>query len=305
MPQWTMGDIPDQDGRVAIVTGSSGGLGAEAAVALAAKRARVILAVRNQQRGEAVRDRILRNTPGAQAEVSLVDMASLASVRGFAERMVGELPQADILINNAGLLQAKRGTSVDGFERVFATNHLGAFALTGLLMPLLLRTPAARVVAVASLAHRTARVDFDDLQGARRYSGGKAYGQSKLANLMFAQELDRRARAASSTLVSVAAHPGLSTTGFADATGMPPAVITVFKQVFRVVGQSAARGALPLLYAATMPGVRGGDYWGPDGVFEARGAPASAVIARHARDPAVWQRLWTVSEQLTGVVYQF
>ena len=300
MPAWTIGDIPDQTGRIAVITGASSGIGAEAALVLAAKGAEIILAVRDQTRGDAIRARMLK----ANATVSLVDMASLASIRAFAERTASTLPHIDLLLNNAGLgLQSTRATTADGFERMFGTNHLGHFAVTGLLMPTLLRAPDPRVVSIASIAHRQGRIDFDDLQTERSYSGSKAYRESKLANLMFALELDRRARAASSRLVSVAAHPGIATTGFIAATGMPRPVATVANLVVSVFGQDGAKGALPGLYAATMPDVHGGQYWGPDGFMEIRGMPAHAKVSPHALDQAVWQRLWTVSEHLTGVAY--
>ena len=304
MPKWTVADIPDQTGRTAVITGASSGLGAEAAVALAAKNARVILAVRDQSRGDAVLNRITRRTPAANITVSLVDMADLASIRAFAERMRMERPVVDILLNNAGLgMQRSRATTRDGFERQFGTNHLGHFALTGLLMPLLLQAAAPRVVAIASIAHRRGRIAFDDLQGGRGYDGSRAYNQSKLANLLFAFELDRRARAQNSRLTSVAAHPGVATTGFMAATGLPGFVVSLGNAAIGVLGQDAASGALPGLYAATMPDVKGGQYWGPDGFMEIKGAPAPAKLAPQAQDQGAWERLWSVSEQLTGVVY--
>ena len=304
MTAWTIAAIPDQSGRVALITGASSGIGAEAAVTLAVRGASIVLAVRDAGRGAAVRARILRAVPRAKVEISVVDMANLASIRAAAARLDGSLPQVDILINNAGLgLQATRAVTVDGFERQFGTNHLGHFALTGLLMPALLRAPAPRVVTIASIAHRSGRIDFDDLQGARRYDGSKAYSQSKLANVMFAFELDRRARAAASRLVSVAAHPGVSSTGFLAATAMAGWKVAIGGLGIRLLGQNAARGAQPGLYAATMPDVRGGQYWGPDGFREIRGAPALAQATQRARDQAVWRRLWDASEALTGVVY--
>ena len=304
MTQLTAAAMPDQTGRTAIVTGASSGIGAEAAMVLADKGATVILAVRDQARGDTVRARILASSPSADVAVSLVDMANLASIRAFAERVDGTLPQVDMLLNNAGLgLQSSRAVTVDGFERQFGTNHLGHFALTGLLIPALLRAPAPRVVAIASIAHRRGRIAFDDLQGERRYNGSRAYAQSKLANLMFAFELDRRARAEQSRLESVAAHPGVATTGFFAATGMPGLLVPLATLAIRVFGQDAAQGALPGLYAATMPDVAGGQYWGPDGFMEIRGAPMPAKAGSHALDREVWQRLWTVSEHLTGIVY--
>jgi NAD(P)-dependent dehydrogenase (short-subunit alcohol dehydrogenase family) len=304
MTAWTAQDIPDLFGLTAVVTGASSGIGEEAALALAAHGAHVVLAVRDEARGDATAARIRARHAGAKLEVRLVDMANLASVAAFADRALGDLPKIDILLNNAGLgLQNTRAVTVDGFERQFGTNHLGHFALTGRLMPALLAAPAPRVVTIASIAHRRGRIDFDDLQTERPYNGRKAYGQSKLANLMFALELDRRARLAGSHLVSVAAHPGVSSTGFIAATGMPGLMVRAATLAIGVLGQSAARGALPGLYACTMPDVVGGQYWGPDGLLEVRGDPALAQMTPQAQDRATWERLWTASELLTGVTY--
>jgi NAD(P)-dependent dehydrogenase (short-subunit alcohol dehydrogenase family) len=304
MTTWTEADLPDQKGRVVIVTGATSGIGFEAARALAAKGAEVLLAVRDTQRGEAKAAEIRAVSPQAKVSVSALDVASLASVRDFAERASDTLPRIDVLLNNAGLgMQSQRAVTVDGFERQFGTNHLGHFALTGLLIPALLRAPAPRVVSIASIAHRGGRIDFDDLQGERAYNGRKAYSQSKLADLMFALELDRRARLAGSRLIAVAAHPGVATTGFIKATEMPALVASVAQMAIGLLFQDAAHGTLPGLYAATMPDVAGGQYWGPDGLLEARGAPALAKLAPQAQDRAVWARLWEVSETLTGVKY--
>lgn len=303
MAGWNISRIPDQTGRTAIVTGASSGLGTEVADALARKGATVILAVRNEAKGETARARILAGTPGANVTVSRVDMADLASIRAFAARE-GERPAIDILVNNAGLgMQPARAVTADGFERQFGTNHLGPFALTGLLLPALLRSKAARVVAVASIAHRGGKIDFPDLQGEARYSGGKAYNQSKLANILFARELDRRARAAGAPLVSVVAHPGISATGFIDATQMGGVQTRVANFIVGLVGQDAAAGADPLIYAATMPDVAGGQYWGPDGLLEFRGRPAPAKLSSQAQDMGTAARLWRESERLTGVSY--
>lgn len=301
---WTTQDIPDQSGRIAIVTGASSGIGEEAALALAARGAQVVLAVRDQGRGDATRGRILRRHPGAQVNVSLVDMADLASVRVFAERGLAAWPKVDLLVNNAGLgLQFKRAVTVDGFERQFATNYLGPFLLTGLLMPGLLKAQAPRVVAISSIAHRRGRIDFGDLQSAAKYNGSRAYSQSKLADLMFALTLDHRARDAGSRLVSVAAHPGLARTGFTAAVGLPPVVTRAVNVAISVVGQDAARGALPGLYAATMPDVSGGQYWGPDRLKEFKGAPAKAAIFPQATDRVAQEKLWAESERLTGAKF--
>jgi len=304
MTTWTETDIPDQKGRVVIVTGATSGIGFEAARALAAKGAEVVLAVRDTHRGEAKAAEIRARSPQAKVSVSALDVASLASIRDFAERASDTLPRIDVLLNNAGLgMQSQRAVTVDGFERQFGTNHLGHFALTGLLIPALLRAPAPRVVSIASIAHRGGRIDFDDLQGERAYNGRKAYSQSKLADLMFALELDRRARLAGPRLAAIAAHPGVATTGFIKATGMPSFIAAAAQLAIGLAFQDAAHGALPGLYAATMPDVQGGQYWGPDGFMEGRGAPALAKLAPQAQDRAVWARLWEVSETLTGVKY--
>ena len=305
MTKWTAAEIPDLGGRIAVVTGASSGIGEAAADALLAKGAEVVLAVRNAEKGERVLAAMLRRHPGAKARVMIVDLADLASVREFADKAVRALPQIDILLNNAGLgMQRARAVTVDGFERQFGTNHLGQFALTGLLLPALLKAPSPRVVSISSLAHRGGAIDFEDLQGAKRYGGGKAYNQSKLANVLFALELDRRAQAAGARLVSLAAHPGVAATGFVAAIGLPGLVSTIAEAGMKVIGQSATQGALPGLYAATMPDVKGGDYFGPDGIGELRGYVKRAVLSAKARDPALAASLWSVSEELTGVTFR-
>ena len=304
MTAWTAEKIPDLSGKVAVVTGATSGIGYEAALQLAAHGADLVMAVRDTVRGEACATAIRATHPGANITVSKLDVADLASVRDFAERSAETLPRIDILLNNAGLgLQAQRAVTVDGFERQFGTNHLGHFALTGRLIPTLLRAPAPRMVAIASIAHKRGRIDFADLQTERPYDGRKAYGQSKLANLIFAMELDRRARLVGSRLISVAAHPGVATTGFITATGMPGPLASLANLVVGLLANSSETGAQSGLYAATMPDVVGGQYWGPDGLLEARGAPALAKIAPQAMDRATWARLWTVSEELTGVTF--
>ncbi len=304
MPNWTAANIPDLTGRIAVVTGASSGIGYEAALALAAHGAEVSLAVRDMARGEACAARIRAAHPAAKVAVHALDLASLASVAGFAERSGAELPRIDILLNNAGLgLQPTRGVTQDGFERMFGTNHLGHFALTGRLVPVLLRAAAPRVVTIASIAHHRGRIDFADPQTEHPYDGRKAYGQSKLANLMFALELDRRAREAGSRLVSIAAHPGVAHTGFVNATGMAGWKMFMGNLAISTLGNSASGGALPGLYAATMTQAEGGQYWGPTGLLEVRGTPGPAKIAKQAADRATWSRLWTLSEELTGVTY--
>jgi NAD(P)-dependent dehydrogenase (short-subunit alcohol dehydrogenase family) len=304
MTGWTAEKMPELSGKYVVVTGASSGIGFEAAQALAAKGANVVLAVRDVARGEACAARIRTAHRDAKLSVSALDLASLASIKDFAERISDTAPRIDILLNNAGLgLQEKRATTFDGFERQFGTNHLGHFALTGRLIPALLRAPLPRVVTIASIAHRRGVIALDDLQTERPYSGRRAYGQSKLANLMFALELDRRARAEKSRLVSVAAHPGVATTGFVAATQMPAVMAKIGQFAISLFGQDAAHGALPGLYAATMPEVQGGQYWGPDGFMEIRGTPALAKLAPQAQDRATWSKLWAASENLTAVTY--
>lgn len=304
MPPWTKRDIPDLTGKRAIVTGASSGIGAVAAEALAAKGADVVLAVRDGAKGDAVARTIRRLHPGAKVRVMDLDLADLEKVRSFAAAVVAEAQPLDILLNNAGLgMQRQRALTHDGFERQFGTNHLGHFALTALLFPALLRAPAPRVVTIASLVHWRGRIDFDDPQGERHYDGGKAYNQSKLANIMFALELDRRARGAGLNLKSLAAHPGIASTGFISATLFPSYQQVIANAVVRLIGQDAEAGALPGLYAATMPQVEGAQYWGPDGRFELRGAPAPARLAPRAKDRGAWARLWALSEALTQVSF--
>jgi NAD(P)-dependent dehydrogenase (short-subunit alcohol dehydrogenase family) len=299
---WTAENIPDQTGRIVVITGASSGIGAAAALALASKGAHIILAVRDPARGDAIRARISSQHPNAKTAVATLDLASLANVRAFATRMGSTVPRIDILLNNAGLgLQPIRGTTDDGFERQFGTNHLGHFALTGLLLPHLLAATAPRVVTIASIAHRRGRIDFADLQGERTYNASKAYSQSKLANLLFAFDLARRA--AATPLLSVAAHPGVASTGFVAAIGMPAYKSAIGNLAIRLFGQNATKGALPGLYAATMPEVKSGQYWGPDGFMEIRGQPRLAKVEPQAKDLESARRLWEVSEKLTGVSY--
>ena len=291
-------EVGDQRGRVAIVTGANSGIGFETARVLAERGATVVMACRNPDKGEAAAARI-RATAGEGGEVILMalDLADLASVRAFAAAVRERHERLDLLINNAGVMMpAQRCETVDGFELQLGTNHLGHFALTGELLALVRETPGARVVTVASLAHRIGRIDFDDLQCEGRYKRLRAYGQSKLANLLFARELGRRLAAAGADTVSAAAHPGYT------ATNLQNTVMT-FKLFNPVVGQRPARGALPTLYAATAPAVKSGDYYGPGGPFEMRGAPKPAKVSALARDEALAARLWSVSQELTGVRY--
>jgi NAD(P)-dependent dehydrogenase (short-subunit alcohol dehydrogenase family) len=300
--KWTAGDIPSQTGKTALITGANSGIGYQAAVELAKHGAHVLLGVRSREKGEAALARLGKEAPGASAEVAVVDMASLASIRGFAAAYAGPL---DLLVNNAGVMALpKREVTADGFERQFGTNHLGHFALTGLLLPTLLRASAPRVVTVSSLAHRNGRIDFDDLQAEKSYVPWDAYNQSKLANLLFARELDRRAREAGSALRSIPVHPGISRTSIVDnGPGQTGMKMLVLKVLAPFITQDDAAGALPTLYAATAPEAQGGVYIGPDGFKAFKGWPTVEEPRPQALDEAVGRRLWTVSEELTGVVY--
>jgi NAD(P)-dependent dehydrogenase (short-subunit alcohol dehydrogenase family) len=299
---WTAADIPDQHHRIAIVTGANSGIGLVAARELARAGARVIMACRDASKADRAAGLIRGEVSGADVEVAALDLASLDSVRQFAGGY--SEPHLDLLINNAGVMVPPRRITADGFELQLGTNHLGHFALTGLLMEPLLATPGARVVTVSSTAHKMGRIDFDDLQSERSYRRWLRYGQSKLANLLFALELDRRLRAAGADLLSVAAHPGYAATNLQTAA-TPSRIERLGSTVLnRIYAQDADRGALPTLYAATAD-VPGGSFVGPDGFQEMRGYPTLVSPTRAARNPQTARRLWGVSEQLTGVHFDF
>jgi NAD(P)-dependent dehydrogenase (short-subunit alcohol dehydrogenase family) len=299
---WTAADIPDQSGRMVIVTGANSGLGRSTAWELARAGATVIIACRDTAKGEDAAGRIKQDVPSADLRVQALDLADLSSVRSFADGL--DADRVDLLINNAGVMAPPRRLTADGFESQLGTNHLGHFALTGLLMPRLLVAPEPRVVTVSSGAHRLGRIRFDDLQGERRYFAWLAYGQSKLANLMFCFELQRRATEAGTALKSVAAHPGYAATNLQFAAPRLPDRI-LMTVTNKVIAQSAEMGALPSLYAATNPDLPGGSFVGPDGFMEQRGYPRVVTAAGKAYDEDAWRRLWEVSEELTGVQYQF
>jgi NAD(P)-dependent dehydrogenase (short-subunit alcohol dehydrogenase family) len=298
--KWTSEQIPDQAGRTAVVTGANSGLGLVAARELARAGADVVVACRDTGKGEAAAESIRDAVPAASVSVEALDLASLASIRAFAERFEAERDGLDLLLNNAGVMAPPRRETADGFESQLGTNHLGHFALTGLLLGSLEGREGARVVTVSSTAHKFGRIDFDDLQGERHYRRWRAYGQSKLANVLFALELERRLRAAGSTVSSLAAHPGYAATNLQSAS--PPALDRAVMAVTnRLLAQSAEMGALPVLYAATRPNLDGGLFIGPDGFEEQRGHPKVVRPVRAGRDEASAQRLWAVSEELTGV----
>lgn len=290
MSGWQTQDIPRQGGKTAVVTGANSGIGYYTALELARAGADVVIGCRDPARGEEA-VRTLREQSGGQVSLVPLDLASLASVRDFAEQVRASHPRIDLLINNAGVMAVpRRETTVDGFERQFGTNVLGHFALTGLLWPALQQSPAARVVTLSSLMAWAARLDLEDLQSERRYSPMGTYSRSKLADLMFTLELQRRV--GDGHIISVGAHPGASSTNLQRHS---------FDGMMKFVGQSAADGALPSLYAATAADVRGGDYYGPRGWFGMRGAPGRARVPRWARDERIAAGLWQRAEELTGV----
>jgi NAD(P)-dependent dehydrogenase (short-subunit alcohol dehydrogenase family) len=300
MTKWTAADIPDQSGRTAVITGANTGLGFETAAALAARGAQVVLAVRNLDKGKDAAARIAATTPGADVVFQELDLTSLESVRAAAEQLRSDHDHIDLLINNAGVMYTPKSTTKDGFEMQFGTNHLGHFALTGLLLDRLLPVAGSRVVTVSSIGHRIrAAIHFDDLQWERRYSRVGAYGQAKLANLLFTYELQRRL-AAGGTTIAVAAHPGGSKT---ELTRNLPRLVAAASALVEPLFQDADLGALPTLRAATDQAVSGGQYFGPDGFQETRGYPKVVESSAQSHDAELQRRLWKVSEELTGVVY--
>jgi NAD(P)-dependent dehydrogenase (short-subunit alcohol dehydrogenase family) len=298
--KWTAADVPDQSGRLAIVTGANSGLGFDTAAVLADKGAHVVLAVRNLDKGNEAADRIKSKCPNAVVSVQELDLTSLDSVRNAAEQLRADHPRIDLLINNAGVMYVPtRETTKDGFEMQFGTNHLGHFALTGQLLDNMSQVDGSRVVTVSSVGHRImARIHFDDLQLERKYNRIESYGQSKLANLLFTYELQRRLKLKGASTIAAAAHPG-----FADTELMRhlPGFIPDF--VWRPFSQPATMGALPTLRAATDPGVQSGQYYGPDGIGEAQGHPKVVKSSAQSHNEDIARRLWTVSEELTGVAY--
>ncbi len=302
---WTEADVPSQEGRVFVVTGANVGLGLATCRALAARGARVVMACRRPEAGQEAAARIRDQIPRAAVEVEPLDLGDLSSVSAFATRAADRLPRLDCLVNNAGIMGVPRALTVDGFERQFAVNHLGHFALTGRLLPLLLAAPRGRVVTVTSATYLMGRIDFGDLQGERRYRRWRAYAQSKLANLLFAVELDRRARAAAAPLLSLAAHPGYAGTGLQVSPerrlGAPLRRFWAWANAH--VAQDAAGGALPTLRAATDPAAEGASLYGPLGPL--RGPAVPAKLSARALDPEAARRLWEASETLTGVPFPF
>jgi NAD(P)-dependent dehydrogenase (short-subunit alcohol dehydrogenase family) len=305
MPDWSVENMPAQAGRTALVTGGSSGLGYETALALAGAGARVIIAARNEANGAAAVAEIKALHPGAAVSYQKLDLADLGSVAQAAREVAETAPALDLLINNAGIMAIPtRHLSADGYEMQFAANHLGHFALTLQLLPNLLAATAPRVVSVSSLAHRSGQMHFDDLQLEHGYTPWTAYAQSKLANLLFAHELDARARRHGWKLMSNAAHPGFSITNL-QSTGprigrrWPSPIQIVVKLLAPFLAHPAAQGALPTLFAATAPEAEGGVLYGPNGFYEMKGSPAPSYMAPQGLDVEAGRRLWAVSEQLT------
>jgi len=304
MTSFDLGALPDQRGRTAIVTGGNSGIGLEAARMLAQKGARIVLGCRNAEKAKTAVDAIGHAAPGAQVEVLPLDLASLASVREFARAYAAKHARLDLLVNNAGVMAIPRRETADGFEMQLGTNHLGHFALTGLLLELLLAMPGARIVNVSSGAHRAGKMRFDDLQSTRSYARWGAYGQSKLANLLFTFELQRRLGQRKLTQISVACHPGWAATDlqFVAARMDGSRLLALASGIGnRLLAQSAADGALPTVKAAIAPDVAGGDYYGPDGFGELWGTPKKVGCSARARSDTDARQLFAVSEELTGV----
>jgi NAD(P)-dependent dehydrogenase (short-subunit alcohol dehydrogenase family) len=305
---WTADDLPDLSGKTIIVTGANSGIGYEAALQFARKHANVALACRGMEKARAAADRITLASPGAKVEVMELDLSSLASIRNFADAFHKSHRELHVLCNNAGVMAIPYRTTADGFEMQFGTNHLGHFALTGLLLGRLLATEGARVVNVSSSGHRMGSIRFGDLQWKSGYSKWRAYCQSKLANLLFTFELQRKLDHAGAKLISVACHPGYSATNLQAAgphmqgSSMMESLWGAMNGIF---AQSAAMGALPTEYAAAAPDVHGGDYIGPDGIGEMWGHPTKVGCSASAKDTVVAAKLWDESEKLTGVNYSF
>jgi NAD(P)-dependent dehydrogenase (short-subunit alcohol dehydrogenase family) len=302
--RWTADLVGDQSGRTAVITGANTGIGYEAAKVLAARGATVVLACRDDDRAAAAAARIVDTTPNATVHPTRLDLGDLTSVRAAAAALRSQYPRIDLLINNAGVMMPPLGRTADGFELQLGVNHLGHFALTGLLVDRLLTTPGSRVVTVSSSAHRQGAIDLDDPHfERRRYRPQASYGQAKLANVLFTLELQRRLAEAGAATIAVALEPGIVPTDLPRSLsgGMRFGVLAVT----RLIGQrDAAAGALATLRAATDPDARGGDYYGPDGrLMRASGHPVRIAPSAAALDPAMQRRLWTVSEQLTGVTF--
>ncbi len=295
MKKWNSSDIEDQAGQTVLITGGSSGLGFETARVLANKNARIIIAVRDAQKAKTAVQHIREQSPDADVSSMILDLADLSSVRSFAGDFLSDHDRLDRLINNAGIMVPPYGKTVDGFELQMGTNHLGHFALTGLLYPLLEDTPKSRIVNVSSMAHKAGNINFDDLHWEkRRYKKWNAYGDSKIANLYFTFALNQKLAAKNSHLIAAAAHPGYTATDLQRHTGF-------FSALNHLMAQHVSMGALPTLYAASAPDVRGGEFFGPSGFMEMRGFPKRVNANRRANNMKTAEKLWEVSQDLTGV----
>ncbi len=297
---WTKADIPNLEKKLAIVTGGSSGIGFEAAKGLASKGAKVILAIRNLDKGEIARKSITDEFPFADVELMRLDLSDLSSIKEFSHKFLEKHAHLDLLINNAGVMTPPHKFTKDGFELQFGTNHLGHFALTGQILPALLATPGSRVVNISSIATRSGEIYFDNLDGKKGYHRMKYYRQSKLANLLFAVELDNRLKKAGASTISLACHPGVTVTNLASMGSGKKSSFLV-RMIFKMVGQPTEMGALPTLFAATDPSLKGGEYIGPDGKLNKKGYPAISDEVNILFNKDVAQRLWDVSEKLTGI----
>jgi NAD(P)-dependent dehydrogenase (short-subunit alcohol dehydrogenase family) len=293
---WTENDIPNQAGRVAIVTGANSGIGWDTARGLAQKGATVIMACRSLPKANAAADQIKALNPAGKIVVMALDLGDLESVRAFATAFLAQYDRLDLLINNAGVMVPPYGKTKQGFEQQFGINHLGHFALTGLLLERLNATRGARIVTVSSGMHQFGVINFDDLNWEKGYPPQRAYGQSKLANLLFTYELQRKLSAAGQSTLAVASHPGWTATNLQQHS-------SITQMLNPLLAQNTAMGALPTLYAATAPDVKGGEYFGPGGLFEMRGYPKKVGSNALSRDEALAKRLWSVSENLTQVTF--
>jgi NAD(P)-dependent dehydrogenase (short-subunit alcohol dehydrogenase family) len=303
---WTAKDIPDQHGKIAVVTGANSGLGFATSQALAAKGALVVMACRNLEKGRAAANAIRQGNPDANLDVMALDLADLAAVGTFVNTLRDKYKQLDLLINNAGVMAIPYHETADGFEMQFGTNHLGHFALAGLLLQMLLAAGSSRVVTVSSAAHMLGKLDFNDFNGHNGYHKWRAYNRSKLANLLFAYELQRRLVNAGYQTISVAAHPGYASTNLQFAgpeMEKNQLAVGLMKIGNLLLSQSAEMGALPSLYAATAKDIRGGDYIGPGGLLGTRGYPVKTHSSAASHDQNAAERLWSISEQLTHVHY--
>jgi NAD(P)-dependent dehydrogenase (short-subunit alcohol dehydrogenase family) len=302
---WTTADMPDFSGKTVIVTGGNSGLGFHAVKAFAAKGARVILACRSLPKGELAKKQIFDHHPKSSITVMELDLTDLKSIHSFAEKIKKNFAQLDVLLNNAGIMMVPYGLTKDGFEKQIGTNHLGHFALTGLLLDLLKSTPQSRVVNVSSMAHKQGVINYDNFlfENGKDYSPLKAYGRSKLANLLFTYELQRFFEANKIDCMALAAHPGVSDTNLFDHAA-PKWVMKMLHPIFLLMIQPAAMGALPELRAATDPNAKGGEYYGPDGKREMKGHPIIVQPNQSAKDVESARKLWEISEKLTSVSYK-